>query len=59
MGEESSLRMPLGHLFQLLERLGIGWNDIVDISPMIQNVRLVKSKYEVEKIRTACSCSSA
>jgi len=55
MGIESQLRMPLSHILFIMKKLN---TEFIDISPMLQEVRLVKSPAEIEKIRTACQITS-
>lgn len=55
MGRESSLRMPLNDFLVLQRRLPK--HSVVDITPMIQGLRQVKSDAEIEKISAACKAS--
>ena len=55
MGRESSLRMPLNDFHVLQQQLPK--HSLVDISPLIQSLRQVKSKAEIEKITAACYAS--
>ena len=54
MGIESHLRMPLGHLQQVVPDITF----LVDASPLIQSVRLIKSQAEIDKMRHVCSIVS-
>ena len=54
MGRESSLRMPLADFACLRQRLN--GTELVDASPIIQALRLIKSELEIEKIANACAC---
>jgi len=56
MGQESSLRMPLGDF----EKLRRGLNaEIVDATPLIKSLRMIKSEAEVAKIKDICQIGSA
>jgi Xaa-Pro aminopeptidase len=55
MGIESQLRMPLSHILLIMKKLN---TEFIDASPLIQQVRLIKSPAEIEKIRTACQITS-
>ena len=55
MNIESHLRMPLKHLNEIQEKLGIRFQDI---SHLIHQLRMVKSTAEVEKIARICSIAS-
>ncbi|MEH6404816.1 MAG: Xaa-Pro peptidase family protein [Sneathiella sp.] len=56
MGRESYLRMPLSDFEKI--RTDLKHTDIVDISPLIQSVRMVKSAAEIEKISEICTIAS-
>lgn len=56
-GHESFLRMPLGDWERLMATLpGL---DIVDTTPLVQSLRMVKSSAEIEKLTHICSIGSA
>ena len=55
MGIESQLRMPLSHILFVMKELN---TEFIDVSPLIQEIRLVKSPAEIEKIRIACQITS-
>ena len=55
MNIESQLRMPLIHLLEIKKELDF---ELIDISHIIQGLRLIKSEYEIDKIRTACQITS-
>jgi len=57
MGRESSLRMPLADYQKLQDKLRNA--TFVDASPLIQQLRMVKSETEIEKIATICQIASA
>lgn len=56
-GHETVLRMPLGDWERLLAALpGI---DIIDATPLVQRLRMVKSSAEIEKLAHICAIGSA
>jgi len=55
MGIESQLRMPLSHLLYIVNELNI---NLIDVSNFIQELRLIKSSAEIEKIRNICQITS-
>ena len=55
MGRESSLRMPLND-FQILQHQ-LPKHSFVDVTPMIQALRQVKSAAEIDKISAACNAA--
>ena len=56
MGRESYLRMPLMDFQKIQNQLKQA--DFVDITPLIQSVRMVKSAAEIEKISEICTIAS-
>jgi len=52
LGLESCLRMPFNHFLDLSSRLAS--MEFVDVALQIHQIRSVKSRAEIEKIRTAC-----
>ncbi len=56
MGRESSLRMPLNDFNRLRRRLD--GTEFKDASPIIANLRMIKSEREIDKIAFACTCVS-
>lgn len=56
-GHETMLRMPLGDWERLLAALP-GLN-IVDVTPLVQGLRMVKSVAEIEKLAHICAIGSA
>lgn len=56
MGRESSLRMPLAD-FQRI-RDGLGSAELIDASPLLKKVRMVKSAAEIAITRTICGIAS-
>lgn len=57
LGHESHLRMPAGDFLTLRDRLvGI---QMVDVRPLIRELRVVKSEAEIAKIRYICQLTSA
>jgi Xaa-Pro aminopeptidase len=56
LGPETSLRMPVNDLARL--RGLLGGTEIVDGSPLIRDLRMVKSAAEVARIRTICGIVS-
>lgn len=57
MGHESTLRMPLGDFNTLREQTRS--LDLVDGSPVVHQLRSIKSEAEIDKIRSACRITSA
>lgn len=57
MGRASSLRMPLTDFDRL--RDGLPSADWIDASAMLQQLRMMKSEAEIEKIRAICAIGSA
>jgi len=57
MGRESSLRMPLADFEDLRDRLGGA--RFVDATPLVQELRRIKSECEIEKLRSICRIGSA
>jgi len=55
MGIESQLRMPLAHILLIMKSLN---TEFVDVSPIIQEIRLIKSQAEIDKIRMVCQITS-
>lgn len=55
MNIESQLRMPLKHLFDIKEKLKF---NLIDITHIIQGLRLIKSDFEINKIRHVCQITS-
>lgn len=56
MGPESSLRMPLRDFDQLRR----DWpGEFIDCTPLIKDIRALKSKAEIEKLRQICAIGSA
>ena len=56
-GHETQLRMPLGDWERLMSALpGL---DIVDVTHLVQGLRMVKSSAEIEKLRHICATGSA
>jgi Xaa-Pro aminopeptidase len=56
MGRESSLRMPLADFERLRGTLSNA--ELVDASPLVQRLRMVKSEAEIEKIAEICDIAS-
>ena len=56
MGRESSLRMPLRDYASLRDRLKGA--EIVDATPLMQDLRMVKSPAEIERISEICGIAS-
>jgi len=56
MGQESSLRMPLGDFHRLRSALNA---EFVDATPLVQTLRQVKSPAEIALIRRICAIGSA
>jgi Xaa-Pro dipeptidase len=57
MGRESMLRMPLSDFERL--RRALRSAELVDATPIIQALRMVKSPAEIEKIARICAIASA
>ena len=59
-GRETHIRMPLNDFESLMERLSSSESDlkIVDATPHIQAVRMLKSEAEIDKIRYVAHCVS-
>ena len=55
MGVETELRMSLGNLFKVKDYLDF---DLIDVTEIIQNIRLVKSDLEINKIKNVCQITS-
>ena len=56
-GHETHLRMPLGDWDRLMTLLpGL---DIIDVTGLVQGLRMVKSEAEIEKLRHICGIGSA
>ncbi len=55
MGEESSLRMPLGDFFRLREQVS---GAFADCTGLVRSLRMVKSTAEIEAIRAICTAAS-
>lgn len=55
MGHETTFRMPLNDLFELRAALPSEWIDATDI---IRDLRMVKSKREIDYIRQICGIAS-
>jgi Xaa-Pro aminopeptidase len=55
MGHETTFRMPLNDVFELRAALPSEWIDATDI---IRNLRMVKSKREIDYIRQICGIAS-
>ncbi|MBH67853.1 MAG: peptidase M24 [Rhodospirillaceae bacterium] len=56
MGPETIIRMPFSDIERLMHEVnGI---EMVDSSPLIRKLRMVKSEAEIEKIRFICGCVS-
>ena len=59
MGIESQLRMPLSHILYIMEQLSNKYYiKFINISNLINQIRLVKSPAEIEKIRKSCQIAS-
>ena len=56
MGRESIVRMPIVDFDRL--RLQVREFEFVDASPVIWNLRMVKSRREIDKVREACRIGS-
>ncbi len=56
MGEEASLRMPLGDFYRVQEKSGV---EFIDCSGLIKAIRIVKSDAEIAILRKICSVGSA
>lgn len=59
MGHESHVRTPLKDVLEIIKRLGAGGVDVVDGSPLVRELRMVKSAYEIACVGQACSIASA
>ena len=57
MGRESALRMPMSDFETLRQSLPDA--ELVDVSPLMQALRFVKSPAEVEKIAAICAIASS
>jgi len=55
MGQESSLRMPLGDLERLRTLAAV---EFVDATPLVRALRMVKSPAEIDLIREICTIAS-
>jgi Xaa-Pro dipeptidase len=58
MGRETYLRMPLGSFEKMRKALVAYGHELADATPIIRNLRLVKSAAEIEKIAHICSLVS-
>lgn len=56
MGPETHLRMPLADYRRLVA--GLGDATLVDCSPLIRDLRMIKSQAEIEKIGHICSIAA-
>ncbi len=56
MGRESALRMPLADYQNL--RYNLRFASFVDVSPLIQSLRMIKSPAEIETISAICTITS-
>jgi len=56
MGRESSLRMPLGDLHRLQDTLDTV--ELVDCTPLMRDLRVIKSEREIAILRRICSIAS-
>ncbi|WP_045376061.1 M24 family metallopeptidase [Vibrio campbellii] len=57
IGPETHLRMPAQN-FQLLQSK-LSQHDVVDVSLIVRDIRSIKSKAEIDKIRFACQVTAA
>lgn len=57
MGHETKLQMPLGDWQRLMA--GLSGLNIVDVTGLVQGLRMVKSGAEIEKLRHICGIGSA
>ncbi|MEP3784602.1 Xaa-Pro peptidase family protein [Ascidiaceihabitans sp.] len=57
MGHETKLQMPLGDWQRLMA--GLPGMNIVDVTGLVQGLRMVKSDAEIEKLRHICGIGSA
>lgn len=57
MGHETKLQMPLGDWQRLMN--GLPGLNIVDVTGLVQGLRMVKSGAEIEKLRHICGIGSA
>ncbi|MEP1522899.1 Xaa-Pro peptidase family protein [Ascidiaceihabitans sp.] len=57
MGHETKLQMPLGDWQRLMA--GLPGLNIVDVTGLVQGLRMVKSDAEIEKLRHICGIGSA
>ena len=59
-GRETHIRMPLNDVESLMARLRSGMPDlaVLDATPAIQAVRMLKSEAEIDKIRYVAQCVS-
>ena len=55
LGREMSLRMPLVDFFSLKSNMT---QNIIDASPMLWELRMIKSNAEIEKINHICKMTS-
>ncbi|WP_045396526.1 M24 family metallopeptidase [Vibrio campbellii] len=57
IGPETHLRMPAQN-FQLLQSK-LSQHDVIDVSLIVRDIRSIKSKAEIDKIRFACQVTAA
>ena len=57
IGQETHLRMPAQN-FQLLQSK-LSQHDVIDVSLIVRDIRSIKSKAEIDKIRFACQVTAA
>lgn len=57
MGPETHVRMPLGDFQRLRDELP--GKQLVDATPIVRALRMVKSEAEIDKVRHVCDCVSA
>lgn len=56
-GHETALRMPLGDWERLIQ--GLSGLEIADATSLVQGLRMVKSRAEIEKLKHICAIGSA
>jgi len=59
MGFESTIRMPVRDIDRLRATLAENSIEVVDASSVMRNLRLIKSGFEVARIRHACNIASS